>query len=198
MCKCPSIWDTGPEEPIYEYYSSSSELLDKIATYYPKQFNEMNLDQAVMIGRGAEAYVFCVNGVVTKFTQSIMHAKVSYELSKVSTVNKYPYLVKTYSCEALPALGLWCITEERLLNLSPSYKRALSSYLDEGELVDDSNIPFDVDRIVADLARLGVMEWKADCVAAHNIMATHRNNRLVAFDFGYTHSHFTEDIPIWS
>lgn len=198
MCRCKvDVWEDGPDEPIYERFSDPQVLLDSVATYYPKQYDEMNLDQAQLIGTGADANVYYVNGEVVKFTQNREHAKVSWKLAQDTQQERFhSYLVHTSNVGHLPDLGLWCITEERLNSLTQATKGRLDRYFNFGE--EHPYVSSNIDCIVRELDRLGVREWGADCVSPHNLMVNPLGGDLVAFDFGHTHTHFPEDYPVWS
>ena len=185
-----------------EIYPSHKDLLDQVAIYYPKQFNEYNMDQAEVLGEGRDSYVFLLNGLVWKFTQNPQHAKVSAYLAKTyptrtDYVRVLINVVNTYSVAFLPDLGLWCIVEQRLNKLKPEWKKLFEDYL-EGVVESDPAVETAIHDIIEELTYLGIREWREDCVSVHNIMQDPDTGAVKVFDFGYTHSHFDVEYDSWA
>jgi len=183
-------------EPIENRFESSSDVLDQVAIYYPKQYNKLKLDQATFLGHGADAYAFLVGDMVIKFTQNRAHAKVSLSLVRK---RKYKHLVRTYSVAHLPDLNLWCIVEERLRELSDNVRGVLEDFLEEGDNEVSAWIQNGVEAVIIELDSLGVEEAYYDCVTPHNLMMKVSTKRVfVAMDFGFTSIRIKEDYTIWS
>ena len=101
-------------------------LLDAIKTYYPAQFENLKLADASCLGSGIDAYTFRVGNNIFKFTQNAAHAKVSLQLAKLHSQGKhFKHIVTTYNVALLPALDLWYIQEEPLMQIEPACHKVL-------------------------------------------------------------------------
>ena len=173
-------------------------LLDAIKTYYPAQFENLKLADASCLGSGIDAYTFRVGNNIFKFTQNAAHAKVSLQLAKLHSQGKhFKHIVTTYNVALLPALDLWYIQEEPLMQIEPACHKVLQKYFHEGESLSDA-VDIQVIGIIVDLLDLKVTNWQKDCVTLHNILQDPKSLQLKVCDFGYTTADFPQDYPLWA
>lgn len=171
------------------HFRSHSELLDKVKTYYPEQYNTYGLDQAVAYGFGTQAYVYRLNDRVWKFTTSKDHARVA---SLIARDKSFIHLVRTDYVWHLPALKVWCAVEHLLKPLDRSQVVAVNNWRNKG-----ADIPRDIVSMLYEFNEIGLMGWDDDCLHPHNLMQD-ASGRIVAHDFGYTTCSYPEMWTAWT